>query len=277
MQKNLLNTRLLNRPILLPKKFSYSPFRCAFMRHGESVWNLENRYTGWADVPLTEKGQLDADMAGRLLRDFGCQFDIVYTSVLGRALHTYKILSNYIDSRLPVVHSYKLNTIHYGALEGLEKSQAQLIFGPEKIECWKSSFDISPPALSETDPRHPKWDPKYQGIPKSELPATESLKDIQTRVLSYWFDVICPAIREGKTPLVVCHETTLRVIFGFLDGIKDLRSFKVPNASPIVYEFDQEVKPLKKIHLKPNVSQIFNINYPSLYALSEHPGFTPMV
>mmetsp|Transcript_3197 Transcript_3197/g.2751 ORF Transcript_3197/g.2751 Transcript_3197/m.2751 type:complete len:269 (+) Transcript_3197:73-879(+) len=230
--------------------FSKAPYRAVFVRHGESVWNKEDRYCGWANVNLTERGMEDAADAGRQLKDQGIKCDVVYTSSLNRALQTYQIISEYLDCYyLPIIQNYRLNTVHYGELEGLEKEVARVKYGEDKIKYWKKAFDVAPPKLSHEDPRHPRNDPRYAGVPTSELPSAESLKDCVNRVLPYWFSQIFPVLMEGKTPLVVCHETTLRVIFGHLDKVSDLRGFKVPNGVPYVYEFDEMFRPINRMEL----------------------------
>lgn len=255
MQKSFL-TKLIGARPLISRGFGTSnnnfAYRCVFLRHGESTWNLENRFTGWTDVTLTDQGRNEAADAGKLLKAKGFEFDIVFTSVLTRAIQTYNLAADQIGCHyLPVVRSWRLNERHYGALQGLNKSETAAKHGEQQVKIWRRSYDIPPPPLDDNDPRHPKFDRRYRNLPKDVLPATECLKDTVARALPFWSDTICSAILEGKRPLVVAHGNSLRAIVKHLDSVseKDILELNIPTAVPLVYEFDQNLKPLRHYYL----------------------------
>jgi 2,3-bisphosphoglycerate-dependent phosphoglycerate mutase len=222
------------------------------LRHGESTWNKENRFTGWTDVDLSERGREEAQQAGRLLRDGGYRFDVAYTSVLKRAIRTLWIALDELDQMwLPVVNSWRLNERHYGALQGLNKAETAAKHGEDQVKIWRRSYDIPPPALDESDPRHPSRDPRYAGLDSRELPLTESLKDTVDRFLPYWQDTIAPAIRGGRRVLIAAHGNSLRALVKYLDGMseEEIVGLNIPTGIPLVYELDDELKPVKHFYL----------------------------
>ncbi len=226
--------------------------KIVLLRHGESVWNKENRFTGWTDVPLSDKGIQEARDAGRLLREGGYTFDVAYTSVLKRAIKTLWIVLEEMDLMwIPVVESWRLNERHYGALQGLNKAEAALEMGEEQVRLWRRSFDVPPPALRLDDPRHPRNDPKYAVFHPEDLPATECLKDTVARFLPYAQENIGPAIRAGKRVLLVAHGNTLRGLIKFVERIsdKDIVDLNIPTAVPLVYEFKDDMKPIRRYYL----------------------------
>ncbi len=226
--------------------------KIVLLRHGESVWNQENRFTGWTDVPLSEKGLEEARQAGRLLREGGFKFDIAYTSVLKRAIKTLWIVLEEMDLMwIPVIGSWRLNERHYGALQGLNKAEAAAEMGEEQVKLWRRSFDVPPPALNPEDPRHPRNDPKYAGFHPEDLPATECLKDTIERFLPYAQENIGPAVRSGKHVLIVAHGNTLRGLIKYLERIsdKDIADLNIPTAMPMVYEFEDDGKPIRRYYL----------------------------
>ncbi|MFO7300328.1 MAG: phosphoglyceromutase [Actinomycetes bacterium] len=222
------------------------------LRHGESVWNKENRFTGWTDVGLTEKGEEEAREAGRLMVAEGIRPDVVHTSVLKRAMDTAALA---VESAgwegIPVERSWRLNERHYGALQGLNKKETADEFGMEQVHVWRRSYDVPPPALDPDDPRHPSHDPRYADVPADELPATECLADVVRRMLPYWFDVMVPQLEEGKTLLVVAHGNSLRALVKHLDGISDeeIVELNIPTGIPLVYELDEDMKPISSRYL----------------------------
>ena len=222
------------------------------LRHGESTWNKENRFTGWTDVDLSARGRDEAQQAGCLLRDGGYRFDVAYTSVLKRAIRTLWIALDELDQMwLPVVNSWRLNERHYGALQGLNKAETAEKHGEDQVKVWRRSYDIPPPALDESDPRHPGRDPRYAGLDSRELPLTESLKDTVDRFLPYWHDTIAPAIRDGRRVLIAAHGNSLRALVKYLDGMSDeeIVGLNIPTGIPLVYELDDELKPVKHFYL----------------------------
>ncbi|CAI2378475.1 unnamed protein product [Moneuplotes crassus] len=226
--------------------------RVVFARHGESLWNKENRFTGWYDVGLTEKGIKEAKTAGELIRERGFQFDVAHTSVLKRAILTLNgILDTTDHHHIPVHKSYRLNERHYGGLQGLNKAETAAKHGDEQVLIWRRSFDIPPPSLEETDERHPSFDRKYSLVPKSALPSTESLKLTIDRVLPYWFDNICSHILEGKNVLVVAHGNSLRSMVKYLSGMsnEEILGYNIPTGIPFVYEFDEDLNVLNNYYL----------------------------
>ena len=222
------------------------------LRHGESVWNKENRFTGWTDVPLSDKGIEEAREAGRLLREGGFTFDIAYTSVLKRAIKTLWIVLEEMDLMwIPVVGNWRLNERHYGALQGLNKAEAAAEMGEEQVKLWRRSFDVPPPALKPDDPRHPRNDPKYADFHPEDLPATECLKDTLERFMPYAQENIGPGIRSGKRVLLVAHGNTLRGVIKYAERIsdKDIADLNIPTAIPMVYEVEDDMKPIRRYYL----------------------------
>jgi 2,3-bisphosphoglycerate-dependent phosphoglycerate mutase len=222
------------------------------LRHGESVWNKENRFTGWTDVPLSEKGIREAREAGRVLREGGYTFDIAYTSVLKRAIKTLWIVLEEMDLMwIPVVHSWRLNERHYGALQGLNKAETANEYGEEKVKVWRRSYDVQPPALTLEDPRHPRHDPRYSNLRPDDLPATECLKDTIERFLPYAQENITPAIKAGQRVLIAAHGNTLRALVKYADRLSDEEIIKVniPTGIPLVYEVSDDMKPLRSYYL----------------------------
>ncbi|MEY3694732.1 MAG: Phosphoglycerate mutase [Pseudomonadota bacterium] len=227
-------------------------YKIVLMRHGESVWNRENRFTGWADIDLTDKGEAQAREAGRLLIDAGFTFDMTYTSVLKRAIRTLWLTLETMDlTWLPVVHHWRLNERHYGALEGLNKADTAEKYGEEQVMIWRRSYDIPPMALEANDPRVPFDNPRYAGLSRAEIPLTECLKDTVARVLPYWNNEIVPAMRSGRQILICAHGNSLRGLIKHLDQISDADIVKVniPNAQPLVYELDADLNPVRSYYL----------------------------
>lgn len=234
------------------KKGGDKIYKVVFVRHGESVWNKENRFTGWTDVGLTENGVKEAHFAGQLLKQNNLGFDVAFTSVLTRAIMTYNSIATELNGHYVPVHKHwRLNERHYGALQGLNKAETAAKHGEEKVLEWRRSYDIPPPPLDENDERHPKYDARYQGLPLDVLPRTESLKLTVDRVLPFWYDQICPAILEGQRVIVAAHGNSLRAIVKHLSGMSDAEIIKynIPTACPLVYEFDQNLRPLKNYYL----------------------------
>ena len=226
--------------------------KLVLIRHGESTWNLENRFTGWTDVPLTATGIEQAKNAGRLLRGEGYEFDVCHTSVLKRAIHTLWHCLDEMDRQwLPVVKSYRLNERHYGALQGLNKAETAKKFGDEQVLVWRRSYDIPPPALEPDDPRAERSDPRYARLASSEVPLTECLKDTVARVMPFWNESMAPAIRAGKRVLVAAHGNSIRALVKYLDGIsdQDIVGLNIPNGIPLVYELDADLKPIRHYYL----------------------------
>ena len=226
--------------------------KVVLIRHGESVWNEENRYTGWTDVALSAKGIQEAKEAGRLLREGGYTFDIAFTSVLKRAIKTLWTVLEEMDLMwIPVVSSWRLNERHYGALQGLNKSESAAELGEEQVKLWRRSYDVPPPPLKMEDPRHPSHDPRYSGFRPQDLPATESLKDTVERFLPYAQENIGPAVRSGKRVLVVAHGNTLRGLLKYAEGISDreLADLNIPTGIPLVYELEDDMKPIRRYYL----------------------------
>jgi 2,3-bisphosphoglycerate-dependent phosphoglycerate mutase len=214
------------------------------LRHGESTWNKENRFTGWTDVDLTEKGRAEAVEAGRLLKAERFVFDVVYTSVLKRAIRTCFLALDELDLLwLPEYRSWRLNERHYGALQGLNKAETAAKHGEEQVKIWRRSYDIPPPPLSPDDQRHPAHDPRYAALPPADLPATESLKDTVRRFMPYWDDTIAPAIKSRKRVLIVAHGNSLRALVKYLDKIsdEDIVKLNIPTGIPLVYELNDDL------------------------------------
>lgn len=226
--------------------------RMVLLRHGQSTWNLENRFTGWTDVGLTELGRQEALTSARALRQNGFSFDLAYTSVLKRAIHTLWIVMEEMEMEwIPVARSWRLNERHYGALQGLNKAEMAAKFGDAQVKIWRRSYDIPPPALEWDDERHPRFDRRYAELTKEELPDCESLKDTVGRMLPYWHETIAPAVKSGKSVLIAAHGNSLRALVKYLDKIsdKDIPELNIPTGIPLVYELDSELKPLKSYYL----------------------------
>ena len=222
------------------------------LRHGESLWNKENRFTGWTDVDLTEKGCAEALEAGRLLRAGGFGFDVVFTSVLKRAIRTWWISVDELDQLwVPVYRSWRLNERHYGALQGLNKTETAAAHGDAQVKIWRRSYDVPPPPLDGDDPRHPGRDPRYAHLPPDDLPLTESLKDTVARFLPYWDDTIAPAIKRGQRVLIVAHGNSLRALVKHIDRIsdQDIVELNIPTGIPLVYELDADLRPTSRRYL----------------------------
>ena len=227
-------------------------YKIVFMRHGESTWNLENRFTGWTDVDLTEKGVNEARTAGRVLREAGFAFDLAYTSVLKRAIRTLWLALDEMDQMyLPIINDWRLNERHYGALQGLDKGETAAKFGDEQVLVWRRSYDTPPPALEKDDSRTSFNDPRYASLDESQIPLTECLKDTVARVMPAWNDEIAPAIRAGKNILISAHGNSLRAIIKMLDNISDtdIVGLNIPNGQPLVYELDENLKPIRHYYL----------------------------
>ncbi|MCW5649246.1 MAG: 2,3-diphosphoglycerate-dependent phosphoglycerate mutase [Ramlibacter sp.] len=226
--------------------------KLVLIRHGESTWNLENRFTGWTDVPLTDTGIEQAKNAGRLLKAQGYEFDLAYTSVLKRATHTlWHCLDEMDRTWLPVVNSWRLNERHYGALQGLNKAETARKFGDEQVLIWRRSYDTPPPALEASDPRSERGDIRYARLTPEQIPLTECLKDTVARVLPFWNESIAPAIRAGKRVVVAAHGNSIRALVKYLDGISDsdIVGLNIPNGTPLVYELDGELRPQRHYYL----------------------------
>ncbi len=223
-----------------------------FIRHGQSTWNLENRFTGWTDVDLTGLGRQEAMEGAELLRGEGFDFDVCYTSYLRRAVKTLDIVLDVMDLMwLPVFKHWKLNERHYGALQGLNKAEMAAKYGEEQVFLWRRGYDTPPPALEPSDPRNPGHERRYQGIPAGQLPLSESLKDTVARVLPFWHNVLAPEIKSGKRVLVVAHGNSLRAIVKYLDAMEDdaIAKLNIPTGVPLVYELDQDLAPIRGRYL----------------------------
>lgn len=227
-------------------------YKIVLLRHGESAWNKENRFTGWTDVDLTEKGEEEARTAGKLMKEAGFQFDIAYTSVLTRAVRTlWLALQEMGQVWIPVVNSWRLNERHYGALQGLNKAETAKKYGDAQVHIWRRSYDTQPPSLTRDDERFPGHDRRYKELTGSELPLTECLKDTVARFLPYWFDSIVPTIKSGKNVLIVAHGNSLRALVKYLDNVSDndIVELNIPTGVPLVYELNDELKPIKSYYL----------------------------
>lgn len=226
--------------------------RLILLRHGESTWNLENLFTGWTDVGLTEQGEEEAREAGRLIDEEGLDPDILHTSVLVRAIKTAEITLDVMGRQyLPVRRSWRLNERHYGALQGLNKKETAEKHGAEQVLLWRRSYDIPPPPVSADDDRHAGRDPRYNDLPPDLIPATECLKDVVVRMLPYWYDVIVPDLLAGREPLVVAHGNSLRALVKHLDGIsdEDIVDLNIPTGVPLLYELDDDFSPISSRYL----------------------------
>ena len=226
--------------------------KLVLLRHGESVWNRENRFTGWTDVDLTPQGVTEAKEAARLLREAGYAFDVAFTSVLKRAIRTLWIVLDEMDLMwLPVFRSWRLNERHYGALQGLNKAETAARHGEQQVKVWRRSFDVPPPALDPADPRNPAGEARYAGLTAAELPVTESLKDTIARFVPYWDSEIAPALRSGRRVVIVAHGNSIRALVKHLDALTDsaIVELDIPTGIPLVYELDDELVPLRHYYL----------------------------
>jgi 2,3-bisphosphoglycerate-dependent phosphoglycerate mutase len=226
--------------------------KVVLLRHGESVWNRENRFTGWMDVDLTDKGVAEAREAGRLISEAGFDFDVAYCSVLKRAIRTMWIVLQEIDRIWVPQHlSWRLNERHYGALQGLNKSETAKKFGDEQILIWRRSYDTPPPVLDASDERNPANDPRYKSVRRQDLPLTECLKDTVKRFLPYWNETVAPQVRAGERVLVVAHGNTLRALVKHIDNVseKDIVGLNIPTGIPLVYELEDDLKPIRSYYL----------------------------
>jgi 2,3-bisphosphoglycerate-dependent phosphoglycerate mutase len=227
-------------------------YKVVLIRHGESTWNLENRFTGWTDVDLTPLGVEQAKSAGRLLKAEGYEFDVAYTSVLKRAIHTLWLCLDEMDRPwLPVVNAWQLNERHYGGLQGLNKADMARQYGEAQVLVWRRSYDTPPPALEATDPRCERSDLRYAQLAPEQVPLTECLKDTVARVVPYWEQTLAPAIRSGQRLVVVAHSNSMRALIKYLDSISDadIVNLNIPNGIPLVYELDAELRPIRHYYL----------------------------
>jgi 2,3-bisphosphoglycerate-dependent phosphoglycerate mutase len=227
-------------------------YKLVLLRHGQSAWNLENRFTGWTDVGLTEQGMGEAHTAGQLLRDNKYTFELAYTSVLRRAVQTLWIVLQEMSLEwIPVTNAWQLNERHYGALQGLNKAETAKEYGEAQVKIWRRSYDVPPPALEWDDPRHPHFDPRYAGLSKTQLPATESLKITLERVLPFWHATIAPVIKTGMPLLIAAHGNSLRAMVKYLDNVSDdeITELNIPTGIPLVYELDADLKPVTHYYL----------------------------
>jgi 2,3-bisphosphoglycerate-dependent phosphoglycerate mutase len=227
-------------------------YKLVLMRHGESQWNLENRFTGWTDVDLTDLGRDQARKAGQMLKDQGYEFDIAFTSVLKRAIRTLWIALDAMDAMyLPVHNNWRLNERHYGALQGLNKAETAAQYGDAQVLIWRRAYAIAPNPLALDDPRHPKFDPRYARLTAQQLPATECLKDTVERVLPFWEETIAPAIRAGRRVMISAHGNSLRALIKHLDHVseEDIVHLNIPTGQPLVYELDKDLRPIRHYYL----------------------------
>jgi 2,3-bisphosphoglycerate-dependent phosphoglycerate mutase len=226
--------------------------KLVLLRHGESIWNRENKFTGWTDVDLSEKGIEEAREAGRVLRDEGYDFDLAFTSVLKRAIRTLNIVLEELDRQwLPVRKHWRLNERHYGALQGLDKSETARKEGEEQVHIWRRSYDTPPPALTDGDERFPAHEPQYRDLDPHVLPHTECLKDTVERFMPYWFDQIVPELKDGKRVIIAAHGNSLRALVKYLDGVSDeeITGLNIPTGLPLVYELDERLQPQSSFYL----------------------------
>jgi len=227
-------------------------YKIVLLRHGESTWNQENRFTGWTDVGLTEKGQAEALAAGQLLKREGYAFDIAYTSVLRRAIKTlWTVLEEMDRMWIPIQHSWRLNERHYGALQGLNKAETAAKFGEQQVLLWRRAYDTPPPALEPADPRMESGNPRYADLAPGEFPRTECLKDTVARFLPYWHETIAPVVKSGKKVIIAAHGNSLRALIKYLDNVSDadIVGLNIPTGQPLVYELDAALRPLKHYYL----------------------------
>jgi 2,3-bisphosphoglycerate-dependent phosphoglycerate mutase len=226
--------------------------KLVLLRHGESQWNRENRFTGWADVGLTEQGVAEAGQAAALLREAGFAFDVAFTSVLKRAIKTLWIVLEEMDRMwIPIHHSWRLNERHYGALQGLNKAETAAKFGDAQVKIWRRAYDVPPPALEPDDPRYEAGNPRYADIDRGLFPRTECLKDTVVRFLPYWHATIAPTIRSGRSVIIAAHGNSLRALIKYLDNVSDadIVELNVPTGQPLVYELDKSLKPKRSYYL----------------------------
>lgn len=227
-------------------------YKVVLIRHGESDWNKQNRFTGWTDVDLSEKGLQEAHEGGQTLKQNGFVFDVAFTSVLKRAIRTLWTVLDQMDLMwIPIHHSWRLNERHYGALQGLNKSETAEKFGEAQVKIWRRSYDVPPPPLEKGDPRFPGSDPRYKDLSAAELPLTECLKDTVARFLPYWHETIAPVIKSGKRVVIAAHGNSLRALVMYLDNISeaDIVNLNIPTGMPLVYELDEKLKPIKSYYL----------------------------
>jgi len=227
-------------------------YKLVLLRHGESVWNKENRFTGWTDVDLSEQGRIEARKAGQLLKADGFRIDLAYTSVLKRAIRTLWLALDELDLMwIPIEHSWRLNERHYGALQGLNKAETAAKYGDAQVKVWRRAYDTPPPPLEKSDPRYPGTDPRYQGLSPADLPLTECLKDTVARFLPLWNEQIAPTVRSGKRVLIAAHGNSLRALVKYLDNISEeaIVELNIPTGVPLVYELDGRLQPTKHYYL----------------------------
>ncbi len=227
-------------------------YKIVLLRHGESAWNKENRFTGWTDVDLSEKGLSEAKKAGEVLKKEGFVFDVAFTSVLKRAIRTLWITLDGMDLMwIPVYNSWRLNERHYGALQGLNKAETAAKYGDQQVLVWRRSYDTPPPVLEKNDPRNPAKDPRYEGLEPDEVPLTECLKDTVARFLPYWHETIAPVVKSGKRVIIAAHGNSLRALVKYLDNVSDeeIVGLNIPTGMPLVYELDDNLKPIKHYYL----------------------------
>ena len=226
--------------------------KLVLLRHGESTWNKENRFTGWTDVDLTEQGRQEAKAAGQVLKKDGYSFDLAYCSVMKRALRTLWIVLDELDELwIPVEKTWRLNERHYGGLQGLNKSETAAQYGEDQVLVWRRSYDIPPPPLEKSDERYPGHDPRYRDVPAADLPLTECLKDTVDRFLPYWHEVIAPQVKAGKKVVIAAHVNALRALVKYLDDLSEEEVLKlnIPTGIPLVYELDDQLQPIKRYYL----------------------------
>lgn len=227
-------------------------YKIVLLRHGESQWNMENRFTGWTDVALSDKGVAEAKSAGTLLKKEGYSFNLAFTSVLKRAIKTLWLALEEMDEMwIPIMHSWRLNERHYGALQGLNKAETAEQYGDEQVKIWRRSFDVRPPMLDKDDDRYPAKDPRYRDLPETDIPAGECLKDTIERVLPYWKGIIVPEIQAGKKIIIAAHGNSLRALVKHLDDMTndEIMELNIPTGIPLVYELDREMRPISHSYL----------------------------
>lgn len=226
--------------------------KLVLVRHGQSVWNLENKFTGWTDVELSENGVKEAKEAGKVLKEKGFRFDVAYTSVLKRANDTLKYILEEMNEDIPIHYSYKLNERHYGALQGLNKDETRKKYGDEQVRLWRRSAEVRPPALTKDDPRYALNDPKYKELSEEEIPLTENLLDTVKRVIEYWNSNIKKDVLDGKKVIIVAHGNSLRGLMKYLDNLSDdeVMNLEIETGNPVCYELDDDLKPIKHYYLK---------------------------
>jgi 2,3-bisphosphoglycerate-dependent phosphoglycerate mutase len=227
-------------------------YKMVLLRHGQSTWNLENRFTGWTDVGLSAQGEQEAHTAGKSLAQNGFTFDIAYTSVLKRAVKTLWIVMEEMELEwLPVINAWQLNERHYGALQGLNKAEMAVKYGDEQVKLWRRSYDVPPPALDMDDERHPRFDRRYGALTQEQLPRCESLKDTVARMLPYWHSTLAPMVKSGKRVLIAAHGNSLRALVKYLDNISEaeIPELNIPTGIPLVYELDADLRPIKSYYL----------------------------